>query len=275
MFQVVPPQRSSASASKGTVLVVDDELTVVRVYARALGAEGFRVLTATDGETAEVMFRRCRLDAVISDVSMPGIDGLTLLHALHAIDPDVPVILATGEQGGELAQRAVEEGALAFLVKPIDLRALAQITAHAIQLRRAAARADGARTEAPRAGAGFEAWLEGLWIAYQPIVGWASLAVLGYEAFVRSDDPSAAEPCDSVRRRRGAGPRAGAGARHPRAHRRRHRGRPGGGPRLRQPARCRAGRRGALRRARAPPRPRRAGGAGGDRARRALLRPRI
>ena len=213
MFEVAPsphpsgPPRpaSAAKPSRGTVLVVDDELTVVRVYARALGADGFRVLTATDGETAEMMFRRCRLDAVISDVSMPGMDGLKLLHAIHEIDPDVPVILATGDHADEVAHRAVEEGALMFLVKPVDLRALSQITAHAIQSRRAAELAGAPRgsvsgyhlrLDAPDAelDARFESALTRLYIAYQPIVCWATLEVFGYEALVRSDEPSLAGP---------------------------------------------------------------------------------
>ena len=209
MLEAVPPPRrsgpsSASKPSKGTVLVVDDELTMVRVYARALSADGFHVLTAADGEAAEMMFRRCRFDAVITDVTMPGMDGLALLRSVREVDPHVPVILATGDHRDDLAQLAVEGQALMLLVKPIDLRALSQVTAYAIQLRRLAtlSREVGAvsgvhgRAGTPEAGlvARFDAALSKLWIAYQPIVCWATLALLGYEALVRSDEPSLAQP---------------------------------------------------------------------------------
>jgi EAL domain-containing protein (putative c-di-GMP-specific phosphodiesterase class I) len=199
-----PARQSTPDAEpcRGKVLVVDDELAVVRVYERALTANGFRVLTATDGETAEVMFRRCAFDAVISDVSMPGMDGIKLVRALRRIDPDVPIILATGEHADDVARRAVEEGAVMFLTKPVDMRALSQVTAHAIELRRAAARRCAAaepregRAGAPDPGltAHFDAALGKLWIAYQPIVCWTTLATVGYEALARSDEPALADP---------------------------------------------------------------------------------
>jgi EAL domain-containing protein (putative c-di-GMP-specific phosphodiesterase class I) len=212
MNDTVPPQsrssrRTAASPKpcKGTGLVVDDELTLVRIYARALSAEGYRVLTATDGDTAEVMFRRCGLDVVISDVAMPGMDGIKLLRTMRRINGDVPVILATGDHEDARAHQAVEEGAIMYLVKPVDLRALSQIVAHAIQLRRLATLAretqhhdegQDQRAEAPVEGlaARFDLALEKLWMAYQPIVCWDSLAVVGYEALVRSDEPMVSQP---------------------------------------------------------------------------------
>jgi EAL domain-containing protein (putative c-di-GMP-specific phosphodiesterase class I) len=191
--------KRSSAPSKGTVLVVDDELMVARVYSRSLGAEGYRVLTATDGETAEMMFRRCDFDAVISDVSMPGIDGIQLLQAMRRIHSDVPVIMATGDHADAQAQRAVAAGALMYLVKPIDLRSLSQIVSHAIHLHRLGMPvrpAEPHRASADRGelSARFDAALERLWIAYQPIVSWASLEISGYEALVRSDEPSLGDP---------------------------------------------------------------------------------
>ena len=212
MIDTVPPQsharrgsNSSLKPCRGTVLVVDDELALVRVYERALAAEGYRVLTATDGDMAEVMFRRCGLDAVVSDISMPGMDGLKLLHCMRRIDGDVPIILATGDHQDERARRAVEEGALMYLVKPVDLRALSQVVAHAIQMRRFATLARDAQRhggkQAPDAAvpeegfaARFDVALDKLWMAYQPIVCWDSLALLGYEALVRSDEPMLSQP---------------------------------------------------------------------------------
>ncbi|HWH02188.1 MAG TPA: response regulator, partial [Gemmatimonadales bacterium] len=133
------------------MLVIDDELALVRAYARALSAEGFRVLTASDGATAELMFRQTEVDVVVSDIAMPGVDGIDLLQLFHRIDPKVPVILATGERGDERRQSAVNAGALMFLVKPVDLRALGQIVTHATLLhaQAVAGRGDHASADAP------------------------------------------------------------------------------------------------------------------------------
>ena len=214
MFENAPPLPSPkspaqapapAGASRGTVLVIDDELALVRAYARALGAEGFHVLTATDGATAELLFRSTGVDAVVSDISMPGLDGIDLLQILHRLDPDVPVILATGERGEERRQRAVNAGALMFLVKPVDLRALGQIVTHAtfLHAQAVAKRSNRACIEQPAPASSsfeaalarrFESALAQLWMAFQPIVSWTTRSPVAFEALVRSDEPSLAGP---------------------------------------------------------------------------------
>lgn len=187
--------------SKGRVLVVDDELAVLRLYSRALNAEGYQVFSATDGHTAEMMFRRCDVDAVVSDIFMPGLDGLGLLRSLRQIDRDVPVILATGDGQSAGAQQAVMEGALMYFVKPIDLRALVQSVGHATNLHRLARVVRDGRdavgghvVDTENLAARFEAAMLKLWIAYQPIARWDTLEVVAYEALARSDEPSLAAP---------------------------------------------------------------------------------
>lgn len=195
------PDVDLPSPARGKVLIVDDELAVVRMFSRALSDQGFQVLSATDGQTAQAMFEEAKVDAVVSDVSMPGMDGLTLMRALRQIDGDVPVILATGNRGDEISRQAVAEGALMCFVKPVDLRALTQAVTHAAQLHRAAFLMRAAREEAgPSAapfhdlGAAFERALARLWVAYQPIVQWNTLHVVGYEALARSDEPALSTP---------------------------------------------------------------------------------
>ncbi len=201
-----------AAPTRGTVLVVDDELAVVRVYARALRANGYRVLIANDGETAEVMFRKCGPDVVVTDLCMPGMDGFHLMRAMRKIDPGVPVLMATGDHHDEAAKRAVDGGALMFMVKPVDLRALCQLVAHATQLHRRAAppragvaaaaptrQATGAAPTRQATGDGalaarFDSALKKLWIAFQPIVHWTTQVAVGHEALVRSDEPELADP---------------------------------------------------------------------------------
>jgi EAL domain-containing protein (putative c-di-GMP-specific phosphodiesterase class I)/CheY-like chemotaxis protein len=181
-----PSPTATVAAHKGTVLVVEDELAIARGYQRVLGAQGYRVLTAGDGETARAILRQEVPDVVISDISMPGLDGLDLLTRIREVDADLPVIFATGEQRDEMACRAVERGALMLLNKPVDIRVLTQVVDHAMRLR---AQQRSAAAPARDAGldASFEAALGQLWIAYQPVVDDARHLVVGYEALVRSD----------------------------------------------------------------------------------------
>ncbi len=199
-----PPHPSDAelpTPARGKVLVVDDEVAVLRVYSRALDAEGFQVLCASDGETAEAMFQVTKVDAVVSDVALPGRDGLRLLRAMREMDRDVPVILATASHEEKIKQQAVAAGAMMCFVKPVDLRALVQAVNHATKLHRIAGLMREARRELGTPASAdaalairFQRALERLWIAYQPIVRWNTLYVAGYEALVRSDEPTLSTP---------------------------------------------------------------------------------
>lgn len=186
--------------SKGKVLVVDDDLAVVHVYARTLSAEGYHVFSATDGQLAAEMFRTVKPDAVISSLGMPDMDGLSLLRTMRRIDRDVPVILAIGDHYDERARRAVEEGALMYFVKPIELQTLAEIVDHATHLHRLSQ-----VSSAPRATAAAEPLpsddrealserldhaLASLTVTYEPIVYWVTTALVGCAARVGSAEPA-------------------------------------------------------------------------------------
>lgn len=192
------------SASKGRVLLVDDELVVLRAYGRALTVEGYEVATATDGVIADALAAAHTFDVVISDVAMPGMTGLELLRAVRRHDLDVPVIIMSGDPTDVVSRQAVEQGALMFLVKPIDHRALLQIVEHAVKLRKLARikreafghlGVSGDRA-ADRAGleVRFEAVLPELWIAFQPIVRAETGEIFAYEALARSDDDVLQDP---------------------------------------------------------------------------------
>lgn len=189
---------------KGHILLVDDELVMVRAYSRALAAEGYDVSTATDGIVAEKLTATHSFDVVISDIVMPGMTGLELLRAVRRHDLDVPVILMTGDPTDDVGKQAVELGALMLLVKPVDFRALLQLVDHAVQLRKLARikrevfehlGVSGDRA-ADRAGleVRFEAALPALWVAFQPIVRAESGEIVGYEALARSDDDVLRDP---------------------------------------------------------------------------------
>jgi EAL domain-containing protein (putative c-di-GMP-specific phosphodiesterase class I) len=184
------------------VLVVDDEALVLRSLQRLLEHAGYDVVVASDGLRGAALAAGGGFDVILSDIAMPGLDGLGLLRKVRETDADVPIILLTGQPDDARARLAVEHGALMYLVKPVDVRSLGQLLAHAVELHRFA-RIKRAAFEhiggvGDRSGdlatiaARFERALPLVWMAFQPIVRWTDRSVIGYEALVRSDEPSLA-----------------------------------------------------------------------------------
>jgi len=107
-----------------TILVVDDEPLVRDVVVRYLERDGFRTLTAGDGDEAKMLLARASPSLVVLDVMLPGTDGLSLCRWIRA-NSDLPVILLTAR--GEEADRIVglELGADDYVTKPFSPRELA------------------------------------------------------------------------------------------------------------------------------------------------------
>src|SRR5262249_34470308 len=108
--------------STQTILIADDDPTVVQLLTLTLQPEGFRLLTASDGETALRMARAERPALILLDWQMPGADGMAVTRALRAdADPnvrDVPVVLLTGQTGAENTAMGFESGVTDYLTKP-------------------------------------------------------------------------------------------------------------------------------------------------------------
>jgi CheY-like chemotaxis protein len=100
------------------VLLVDDDPDAARLYRAVLAGAGHAVVVCHAGVDAVELAARERFDAVITDFHMPGLKGDTTLTLLRARDPQLPVILLTGEVSRELQKRALAAGAAAFLQKP-------------------------------------------------------------------------------------------------------------------------------------------------------------
>src|SRR5262245_28623691 len=100
------------------VLVVDDDAALLKGHARILEKAGFQVATAGDGAAAIRTLDQGAFNVILSDIDMPGMNGLQLLEQVRARDLDVPVVLITGTPSVETAARAMEHGALRYLVKP-------------------------------------------------------------------------------------------------------------------------------------------------------------
>jgi two-component system nitrogen regulation response regulator GlnG len=128
------------------VLVVDDEEAVCWALQRALKGEGHSVSVAASAEEALEQAGRKRPDAVVLDVRLPGLDGLSALGRLRQISGDAPVIVVTAFGNLSTAVKAVEGGAFDYLAKPFDLNQALEAVGRALQRR--------AATPAPAVGDG-------------------------------------------------------------------------------------------------------------------------
>jgi two-component system response regulator PilR (NtrC family) len=105
--------------TRGRVLVVDDEAPQREIVRRILAAEGYSVETAPGGVEAVARCQKTRFDLVLTDLRMPGIDGLSLVERLTRDDPPTLVVLMTAYGSIDSAQQAMERGAFDYLTKPI------------------------------------------------------------------------------------------------------------------------------------------------------------
>jgi EAL domain-containing protein (putative c-di-GMP-specific phosphodiesterase class I) len=187
----------------GRILIVDDEEALRRIISRVLLKSGHEVVEARDGQMAEELVTSQPFDVIISDIAMPSMNGIQLLKAVRARDLDVPVILMSGMPDIGTAQQAVEYGAMQYLTKPVDLSRLELLVARALKLHRMATAKrhalEGLGTSAQpgdRAGleASFERAIKSIRLAYQPILRASDGSLFGYEALLRSDEPTLPHP---------------------------------------------------------------------------------
>ncbi|HTQ07796.1 MAG TPA: EAL domain-containing protein [Polyangiaceae bacterium] len=193
-------------AIRGRIVLADDDPDLLRALSRTLERAGHDVVRMSDGH------RTCEhlagldprdVDVVLTDISMPGCDGLEVMRAAHKLDPDLPVLFMTGMPTVETAVQALEFGAYRYLLKPVDPEVLLQAVAQAVEVRhsvrallpdtRPGLSPPSSRVRAELSGR-FDSALDHLWMAFQPIVSWSERRVLAFEALVRTDEPSLARP---------------------------------------------------------------------------------
>ena len=102
------------------ILIVDDEQEVRNLLARFFGRKNYTVLAAETGDECLAILERDRVDAVLLDLHMPGMSGLEALRKIHAIHPDLPVVMVTGETDEDLAKATLKEGAFDYVMKPMN-----------------------------------------------------------------------------------------------------------------------------------------------------------
>jgi DNA-binding NtrC family response regulator len=119
------------------ILLVDDDIAVLTSLAGALADIGLEVATAESAEAALTRLAELATDLVLSDIRMPGLDGIELLKLVRERAPSVDVVLMTAYDDMPTVVRAMREGAFDFLVKPINLAELEAVLGRALRDRRA------------------------------------------------------------------------------------------------------------------------------------------
>lgn len=117
----------------GRILVVDDEPGMRDMLGYTLTARGYAVATAPDGPRALDRLRKERFDLVISDVCMPGMNGIDLMDGIRRLAPGAEILVVTAYATVSMAVDAMKNGAFDFLMKPVDEVRLAEIVRHALR----------------------------------------------------------------------------------------------------------------------------------------------
>lgn len=201
-FNRTPPP----TGPKPSILIVDDEQHVLDALTRGLRSD-YDVSTADNGIAATTILHSRAFDIILSDVVMPGIDGVELLRLVRTYDLDVPVMLMSGAPTIEHVMRACELGAAGYLMKPLTLTEIKERLTRALALRRLTrAKREALELVAPATAAsttitdraGLSVRLENalakLRLVYQPIVNARERRIVAYEALMRSGEPALATP---------------------------------------------------------------------------------
>ncbi|HVY30071.1 MAG TPA: EAL domain-containing response regulator [Polyangiaceae bacterium] len=187
------------------VLLIDDDFSVRKMHAKVLTRAGFTIEAAAGGAPALALLQAgLRVGAIVTDLHMPGIDGLAFMRAVRKIDMDVPVIVVTGYPSFDSAVRVIEYGGFRYLTKPapaaelvgavrsaVSMHRLALLKRRALELYESERWHFGDRASLE---ASFEEALDHLWMAFQPIVNHRKREIVGYEALVRSGHPQLSNP---------------------------------------------------------------------------------
>jgi len=120
------PHALNAVRGEGTILLVDDEKMIVEAGRLMLQTLGYTVLTAYNGMEALSIFkaRHADIDLVLLDIIMPGLEGHEVFQAMHAIKPEVKVLLASGYSIKNQTQKILEAGCSGFIQKPFSIKEL-------------------------------------------------------------------------------------------------------------------------------------------------------
>ncbi|MFO0605874.1 MAG: sigma-54 dependent transcriptional regulator [Polyangiales bacterium] len=131
-----------SNTPRGRLLVVDDEATARRALSTLLRDDGYEVDVAASGEEALEHLARAAPDMLLTDVRMPGIDGVELLTRAKAVDPHLAVVVMTAFGNVKDAVRAMRAGAEHYITKPVDLDELSLVIDRVLRQKAVAREAD-------------------------------------------------------------------------------------------------------------------------------------
>ena len=109
------------------VLVVDDDPSTAKTLNDILRATGHRAEMAHSGLEALARVKQATFDCLVSDIRMPGMNGVELYRAIKAHQPNLPTVLMTAYAADRLVGEGLEEGAMAALTKPLDIERLLEL----------------------------------------------------------------------------------------------------------------------------------------------------
>jgi len=118
------------------IVVIDDEGKMRRILEMSLSEQGYEIYLAPGGEEGIKILEEKDVDLVITDMKMPGMDGLKVLERAKELDPDRPVILMTAHGTVETAVKAIKEGAYDYILKPFELEEMNVLVEKALKLTR-------------------------------------------------------------------------------------------------------------------------------------------
>jgi DNA-binding NtrC family response regulator len=125
-------ERTNVATSKGSVLIVDDEANARSALAELLDDAGYSVSTAADGRTALLQMEQIDPDVVLTDLKMPGMDGLSLIERGRPMSPHTTFIVMTAFATIDTAVKAIKLGAESYLTKPLELDTVMAIVDRAL-----------------------------------------------------------------------------------------------------------------------------------------------
>ena len=123
-------------AEGARVLVADDDASARSAMQTLLGQEGFEVVLAEDGPSAIACFEDVGADVLVTDLRMPGMDGIEVMRRVREMNPDVVAVLATSSADVATAVRAMQEGAEHYLTKPVQMDELVFVIRRALERRK-------------------------------------------------------------------------------------------------------------------------------------------
>ena len=127
-----PARTSAAAAGRPRVLVVDDEASIRDLLSKTLALAEYDVDLAPDGRTAVERLRIIPYDLLITDLKMPGVDGLAVIREARRLKADIPVIIITGFSTEASAIEAVNLGVSGYLTKPFRVPRVLSAAAKAL-----------------------------------------------------------------------------------------------------------------------------------------------